>query len=337
MRAAVYYSKENIQVRDWPAPEPTKDEVVVRVRYTGICGTDLAIYAGVHPRAVAPLVPGHEIFGRVEALGSTTDRQWQPGVRVVIYPLIACSHCQACLEGNSHVCEHLGLVGIDRDGGFAEFVKVKAHQLVAIPNEISDEEAALVEPLAVAVHAVRESGFRPGDTVLVTGGGPIGNLTAQVARASGARAVVISEVKAFRRELAHDLGFLTFNPPEEDAMQALHRLLGRSSVDIVYEATGFTTAYQDAVCCCKVRGEISFVGIPKAPPEIDVQRIVFKELRTTSARVYRMRDYQEAIQLIRRRALDLLPLITRVPLQDAVVAFGHMKAVSTSLKILLAP
>src|SRR5215470_17221833 len=121
MRAAVYYSKENIQVRDWPAPEPTKDEVVVRVRYTGICGTDVAIYAGAHPRAVAPLVPGHEIFGRVEALGSTTDCQWQPGVRVVIYPLIACGHCQACLEGNAHVCEHLGLVGIDRDGGFAEF------------------------------------------------------------------------------------------------------------------------------------------------------------------------------------------------------------------------
>lgn len=337
MRAAVYYGKENIRVRDWPAPEPAEGEVVVRVRYTGICGTDMAIYAGAHPRAVAPLVPGHEIFGRVEALGSSTDCRWQPGLRVVIYPLIACGGCEACFEGNAHVCEHLRLVGIDRDGGFAEFVKVKAHQLVAIPNEISDEEAALVEPLAVAVHAVRESGFRPADTVLVTGSGPIGNLIAQVARASGAGAVVISEVKTFRRELAHRLGFLTFNPAEEDAMQALQRLLGRTSVDMVYEATGFTAAYKDAVCCCKVRGEISFVGIPKTPPEIDVQRIVFKELRTTSARVYRMRDYLGAIKLMERRAVDLLPLITRVSLQDAVVGFDQMRAGEASLKILLRP
>lgn len=160
MRAAVYFGKENIQIRDWPAPQPSEGEVVVRVRYTGICGTDMAIYAGMHPRATPPLVPGHEIFGCIEALSTNTDCSLHVGARVVIYPLISCGRCGPCVEGDAHVCERLGLVGIDRDGGFAELVKVKSHQLVAIPNEIGDEEASLVEPLAAAVHAVRESGFR---------------------------------------------------------------------------------------------------------------------------------------------------------------------------------
>lgn len=131
MRAVVYYGKENIQVKDWPAPEPAEGKVVVRVGYAGICGTDMAIYAGMHPRVTPPLVPGHEIFGRIEALGSNTDCSLHAGARVVIYPLISCGRCEACLKGDAHVCERLGLVGIDRDGGFAEFVKVEPHQLVA--------------------------------------------------------------------------------------------------------------------------------------------------------------------------------------------------------------
>jgi (R,R)-butanediol dehydrogenase / meso-butanediol dehydrogenase / diacetyl reductase len=337
MRAAVYYGKEDIQVKDWPAPKPGEGEVVVCVRYTGMCGTDMAIYAGKHPRVVAPLVPGHEIFGRIEALGNNTDCALPVGARVVIYPLISCGLCGPCAEGNAHVCERLGLVGIDRHGGFAEFVAVKQDQLIAVPNEVSDEEAAVVEPLAVAVHAVRESGFRTADTVLVTGGGPIGNLVAQVARASGASAVIISEMSTFRRDVAQRMGFLTFDPVQKGATHALKLLLGRPSVDIVYEATGSASAYKDAVCCCRVRGEITFVGIPKTPSEIDVQRIVFKELRTTSARVYRIRDYLAAIDLIRRRAVDLSPLITRIPLREAVNAFAQMKAGDSTLKILLAP
>lgn len=148
---------------------------------------------------------------------------------------------------------------------------------------------------------------------------------------------MISEVKAFRRELANRIGLLTFNPAEEDTVPALQRLVGQTSVDIVYEATGLTSAYRDAVRCCRVRGEVSFVGIPKTLPEIDVQRIIFKELRTSSARVYRIRDYLAAINLIEKRAVKVLPLISRVPLQDALLGFAQMKAGETTLKILLVP
>ncbi len=338
MQAAVYYGRDDIRVKEWPAPNCGAEDVLVRVCATGICGSDMQIYAGTHPRAQPPLVPGHEIFGRIEAVGAKSEDDWKKGARVVVYPLISCGACEPCLSGNAHVCEKLGVVGIDRDGGFAEFVKVRPEQLVPVPDTVTDEQAPIIEPLAVAVHAVHDSGFRFGDTVFVTGGGPIGNLLAQTLRAAGARQVIVSEVSGFRRKLAFDMGFPVFNPSEEAAAQALNRILGKPSVDCVFEATGHVTAYRDAVSCCAVRGHISFVGIPKAPPEIDVLRIVYKELRTSSSRVYQLRDYAAAIALLARGAVDTLPLITdRIPLKDAPRAYEQMKCADSSAKIVIIP
>ncbi len=338
MQAAVYQGKEKIRVQDWPDPEPSAGEVVVKVRYAGICGTDMMIYSGKHPRATPPRVLGHEIFGTIRELGQQVDPAWKKGTRVAVYPLISCMQCTPCREGNAHVCEKLGLIGIDRDGGFASYVKARQDQLVPVPEEVNDEQAAVVEPLSVAVHAVRNSSFRPGDTVLVTGGGPIGNLLAQVLRASGAREIVVSETKQLRRDLAHRMGFPTFDPTEGDSTEALRRLIGEHFVDSVFEASGFPAAYRDAVQCCKVRGTIAFVGIPKAPPELDILRIVFKEIQTHSARVYKVGDFRVALGLLARRAVDVLPIITdRLPLRDAPQGFQKMYHADTSLKILFAP
>jgi (R,R)-butanediol dehydrogenase / meso-butanediol dehydrogenase / diacetyl reductase len=338
MQAAVYYGKENVQAGEWPAPDCGEHDVLVRVSGAGICGSDMQIYAGKHPRARAPFVPGHEIFGRIDTLGAKVDAKWKKGDRVAIYPLISCGECAPCVAGNAHVCARLALVGVDRDGGFAELVKVRPDQLVAVPDSIPDEEAPIIEPLSVAVHAVHDSGFRLGDSVLVTGGGPIGNLLAQTLRAAGAGPVVVSEVSAFRRKLAEDMGFPVIAPGEETAAQSLSRVLGKPHVDTVFEATGHTAAYRDAVSCCAVRGHISLVGIPKSPPEVDVQNIIFKELSISSARVYRMRDYDGAIRLLAGRAVDVRSLITdRIPLKDAPRAYEEMKHADKSAKILLVP
>jgi threonine dehydrogenase-like Zn-dependent dehydrogenase len=160
---------------------------------------------------------------------------------------------------------------------------------------------------------------------------------AQVARASGAREVVISEVKPFRRRLAECLGFRTLDSTQTNSFTSVNNITGQRFPDIVFEATGFAGAYRNAVQLCKVRGEICFVGIPKTTPEIDVATIVFKEIRTTSARVYRLRDYQAAIQLLLRGAVEVLPLVTRIPLKDAPLGFKQMQEAESSLKILLAP
>jgi 2-desacetyl-2-hydroxyethyl bacteriochlorophyllide A dehydrogenase len=338
MRAGVYLEKEKVAVQDWPQPEPGPGEVLVRVRYAGICGTDLMVYSGKHPRVVPPRVLGHEVFGAVAEARPPADATWKPGARVAIYPLISCGRCAPCREGHAHVCEKLGLIGIDADGGFAEYVKAQPDQLFAVPDAVSDDAAALIEPLSVAVHVVRRSGFRPGDTALVVGGGPIGNLIAQVVRASGARVTIVSEVKLRRRELAEKLGLATLNPARGNLKDQLRALTGEADVDRVFEASGAPAAYRDAVDAVKVRGEITFAGLPKSPPEVDVLGIVFKEIRASSGRVYERRDYQAAISLLERRAVEVEPLITdRLGLEQADLGFQKMRDAETSLKILFAP
>jgi (R,R)-butanediol dehydrogenase/meso-butanediol dehydrogenase/diacetyl reductase len=338
MKAGVYRGPETIKFQDWPVPELASGEALIKVRYAGICGTDMLIRRGKHPRVVAPRVLGHEIFGAVAEARPPADAAWKPGARVAVYPLISCGHCAPCREGASHVCEKLGLIGIDVDGGIAEYVKAQPDQLFAVPDAVSDEQAALVEPLSVAVHAVRTSGFRPGDTALVTGAGPIGNLIAQVLRASGAREVVVSEVKDFRRKLAERLGFRVVNPARESLREVLQGVVGGPFVDRVYEATGGASAYRDTVQACRVQGEIVLVGVPKTPPELDVLNLVFKEIRTTGVRVYKRRDYQVAIALLERGAVDVAALITdQLPLEDAERGFQKMQEAETSLKILFAP
>jgi (R,R)-butanediol dehydrogenase/meso-butanediol dehydrogenase/diacetyl reductase len=338
MQAGVYLGKEYLQVREWPEPKLEANEILVRVRYAGICGTDMLIFSGRHPRVVPPRVLGHEVFGSVVKARPPLDATWKEGMRVAVYPLIWCGSCAPCREGHSHVCEKLGLLGIDADGGFAEYVKATPEQLVPVPDAVSEEQAALVEPLSVAVHVVRTSGFRTGDTTLVIGAGPIGNLIAQVLRAAGARAILVSEVKSFRREFAERAGFAVVNPAAENLRDALRQITGEPFVDRVYEATGAPAAYRDAVQACKIRGEIVFVGLPKAPPEVDVLNLVFKEIQTTGVRVYARKDYYGALALLERRAVDVAPLITdRLTLKDATLGFRKMHEADTSLKILFAP
>jgi (R,R)-butanediol dehydrogenase / meso-butanediol dehydrogenase / diacetyl reductase len=335
MQAGVYNGVENLKLQEWPKPELNPGEMLVKVRYAGICGTDMMIHAGKHPRVVPPRVLGHEIFGSVVDANAPAGSNVKVGDRVAVFPLISCGRCAPCREGNSHVCEKLGLLGIDTDGGFAEFVKATPDQLIPVPPGVDDEQAALVEPLSVAVHVVRTSGFTAGDTALVTGAGPIGNLIAQVLQAAGARRVIISEAKAFRRELAERMGFPVVNPLETKPLELIRSLTGDNFVDHVFEATGATAAYRDAVQSCKVRGHITFVGLPKVPPEVDVLNLVFKEIRTSGARVYTPKDFVVAISLLERSAIDVKSVVTdRLPLKDIEVGLQRMHDPDRSLKIL---
>jgi (R,R)-butanediol dehydrogenase/meso-butanediol dehydrogenase/diacetyl reductase len=335
MLAGVYTGVESLRFQEWPKPELGPNEILVKVRYAGICGTDMMIYAGKHPRVVPPRVLGHEIFGAIAETRAPAESKLKEGDRVAVFPLISCGRCVPCREGNAHVCEKLGLLGIDADGGFAEYVKTTPEQLIPVPPGVDDEQAALVEPLSVAVHVVRTSGFTAGDTALVTGAGPIGNLIAQVLRAVGARHVLVSEAMPFRRELAGRMGFAVVNPLEVKPAEAIRKLMGENFVDHVFEATGAPAAYRDAVQCCKVRGHITFVGLPKSVPEVDVLNLVFKEIRTSGARVYTPKDFLVAISLLERGAIDVKSVVTdRLPLKDIEIGLQRMHNPDSSLKIL---
>lgn len=165
--SVVYVAPRNIQVLSKPVPEAFPDWPLIKVCYSGICGTDLNIYSGAHPRAKGPLTLGHEISGYLEEESSNIPK----GTPVTIRPLMSCGMCEACQSGNGHVCEKLEIIGIDSDGGMAEYVRVPADMIYPLPDNIPLKLAALVEPFAVGVHVARESNFVPGSTVLIFGAG----------------------------------------------------------------------------------------------------------------------------------------------------------------------
>ena len=239
MKAAVFMGKEKLEVREVDVPEITEEEALIRVKFAGICGTDIHIFAGKHPRVKAPLIMGHEFSGEIAKIETKRRKDFKKGNRVVAEPLISCGECFACKSGFAHVCQKLGLYGIDKDGAFAQYVKIPVDKLFKIPLNINFDVAALIEPIAVAVHAVRTSSLKMGDIVCVQGGGPIGLLTALVAKLSGSANVIICEKQPFRIKLAKGFGLQVIDVNDKDPVAEILKLTRGRGADVVFEAAGF--------------------------------------------------------------------------------------------------
>jgi len=288
MQGTVYKDIQFVEVDEIEKPKIGNNEALIKVEYAGICGTDLHIYKGLHPRAKAPLVMGHEISGIVEEIRAN-KKDIKIGNRVVINPLISCGNCFPCREGRPHLCPNLNLVGIDQDGGFAEYVKVRNDKLYKIPDSLSMDLAALMEPVAVAVHAVRKSQLSLGDKVAVIGGGPIGQLIAQICKISGASSVILSEIILERLHFAKNLGIITGSSPEESIKKVKEITKGKGA-DIVYEAVGIQDTYNYITDLVKVGGKIVAVGAANKPIALNFWKIYFEELKIIGIHVYEPED-----------------------------------------------
>src|SRR5450759_4496241 len=318
MVAARWTAADEVRVADVPVPEVPAGWALVKVAYNGICGTDLSIVHGKHPRAKAPLVMGHEISGWVE-------------------PLISCGKCKACRNGNSHVCRRLGLYGIDTDGGMAEYVALPPEVLHPVPDGVDPRMAALAEPLAVAVHAVARSGMERGDVVAVYGAGPIGVLTALVARREGASEVVSTEPSGWRREVAGRLGF-TVVPDGVSIAETLEPLTGGEGADTTFDSAGHPSVAAELAEVTRVHGRIVIVGVYKEPTALDLQAICFKEQSLVGVRVYTSADVTRAIELIAADALNLSAFPTKAfDLADTGAAFAAATRGQDCLKVLVTP
>jgi threonine dehydrogenase-like Zn-dependent dehydrogenase len=196
MKAMVLTEWEKLELKDTPLPELAEDEALIKVKYAGICGSDVHIFTGHHPTAKAPVILGHEFVGTVMKINSRKSLKFKIGDRVVAEPLISCGVCEACLAGNGHVCKNLKLLGIHTDGAFAEYVKVSVAKIIPVADHLSDRVAALTEPFAVGFHVNQRADLKNGDTALVIGGGPIGLIVGMVAKVSGASKVIFSEILA---------------------------------------------------------------------------------------------------------------------------------------------
>jgi len=332
MLAARWTGKGQVQVTQTPIPDVPRGWALVRVAYNGICGTDLAILHGKHPRATAPLIMGHEISGWVERPGATGPTA---GALVVVEPLTSCGDCKACRDGLTHVCRSLGLYGIDSPGGMAQYVAVPPEVLHAIPDGVDPRLATLAEPLAVAVHALELSRMRAGDTVAVYGAGPIGILTAMVARHAGAAAVVITEPSPWRREVATSLGF-TVVQNGATMTATLSPLTQGEGADITFDTAAHPSVAVELAAATRVRGRIVVVGVYKQPTPLDLQAVCFKEQTVIGVRVYTSADVTRAIELIATDALGLDRFPTKVfDLTDVDAAFAAATSGQDCLKVLL--
>ncbi|WGM20508.1 alcohol dehydrogenase catalytic domain-containing protein [Paenarthrobacter sp. OM7] len=334
MRAAVWTGPDTIEYRTVPLPEVPEGWALVRSELTGICGTDFSILHGSHPRAEAPVVMGHEITGIVEIAAAGGPAA---GTRVTVEPLIHCGKCHPCREGDTHVCRSLKLYGIDVAGSLAEYVALPAETLIPVSSAVPLHEAALAEPLAVAVHAVSRSGLKGGERVVVFGAGPIGILTALVARAEGAGSVLISEPSEERRLVAEELGFDTV----ASGADPVHTILGATGgdgADIVFDSAAHPSVAALLPKAVRVLGTIVLVGVYKKPVEVDLQALTFAENTVVGVRVYTRADVERAVKLIEGGELGLGRIPVEVfPLEETRAAFTKAMTAGAVLKVFVGP
>jgi 2-desacetyl-2-hydroxyethyl bacteriochlorophyllide A dehydrogenase len=289
MHAAIIEAVNQVAVREIPVPELLPDTALVRVAYAGLCGaTDACIIEGLHPRATFPVVLGHEFAGHIAQLPAGYDGSLHPEQPVAIFPLRSCGTCATCRRGDSYICEHLRLIGIDCNGGFAEYCRVPLENLCPLPAELPLHVAALTEPFAVAIHAIREAGLRAGDAALILGAGAIGLFTAEACRLAGARQVVVVNRGEQRRALAARLGFAT----RDNAVKI------EGAFDYVFEATGAEALLSPALRAVRIKGTVGILGKFDLAAQVDLHTVLFKEIRMLGFRVYRREEFELAVQLL---------------------------------------
>jgi len=314
---------------------PAADEVQIDVAYCGICGTDLHVYLGhMDERIGNHRVIGHEMSGTVRSVGESV-KDISAGDRVVVRPLDACGKCAACKRGYAHVCQKLKFLGLDTHGAFQQKWTVPAHTVHKLPENLSLDSAALIEPAAVAIHSIRRGRVTQGEDVLVIGGGPIGMLIAMVAKSVGAN-VTVSDINIHRLKMASDMGIATINPNQQDASALLLKATEGKGADVVFEVSGTQPGAELMTDVTAIRGRIVMVAIHASKPAVDLFQFFWKEIEMIGARVYEPDDYDEAIRMVAAEEIDSKRLITSVQNIDSIQsAFEELAGNPTAMKTLI--
>jgi len=314
MRATFYQGARRFVAGTAPVPVPGPGEALLRVRRVGLCGTDLHIFQGhLDSRVPRGGVIGHEAFAEVAEAPAGSG--FRPGDRVVVEPLRFCGSCRACRMGASYICYQLKVLGVDLPGGMQEYWAVPTARLLPVPDALTDDHAALMEPLAIATHDVRRAEVKPGDRVLVFGGGPIGTLIGLVAKHRGAH-VAVAEVNPFRVELLRTLGLQPVGPGT-DILHFANDFSGGDGVDVAFEVSGNPAAVRLMTEVVRVWGTISIVAIHAEPMPVNLYRFFSRELNLHGSRLYSRDDWEEAIRLGASGALPLAPIVSRkIPLES---------------------
>lgn len=338
MKAAVIDQKNSIHLKEVEKPILKDGEALIKVKYCGICGSDIHVLRGEHPTAQFPVIPGHEFVGELVEINGSGSERYEIGDYVVAQPFFSCGNCEPCAKGQDNVCADLKFMGAHTDGGFAEYVKVATRKMYKIPKDMDLQLAALTEPVSVAVHDVRRSGLKVGESALIIGGGPIGMLIAMVARHAGAKKVVISEISEYRRKIAEELGFVAVNPLDADFDEQIADLTQAKGFDVCFEVSGSKPGIKTAVEKAKITGTVMIVGMTSEPHPVDLSAVFAKELTIKGVRIHSQYNFIGAVELLKEGTINdqFASMISKVyALEDLEEAFAFAQVPGDYFKILI--
>jgi len=307
----VMVNPHEIEFREIPVPEITKEQVLVKIKRIGVCGSDIHVFHGQHPYVSYPLTQGHEVSAQIIKLGENVTGLHE-GQKVTIEPQIYCGHCHPCTHGKYNLCESLKVIGFQAIGTASEYFAVEASKITPLPDTFTYNEGAMIEPLAVTVHACKRAGDVKGIKAVVLGAGPIGILLAQTLKAFGAEQVLVTDVSEFRLELAKKCGAdFVCNTKEKDFAKNLVECFGEDKADVIFDCAGNDITMGQAIQNARKGSMIVLVAVYAGMANVDLAKLNDSELDLNTSMMYRHEDYIEAIRIVEEGKVQLKPLMTK--------------------------
>ncbi len=338
MRALVKQKAEKgLWLQEVPKPTIQPNEVLIKIKQAAICGTDRHIYdwnEWAERTIPVPLVVGHEYVGVIEEIGQYV-KGFQVGMRVSGEGHIVCGHCRSCRSGNQHLCKDTIGIGVSRSGAFAEYLALPATNICPLPDAVSDDMAAILDPLGNAVHTALQYDL-VGEDVIITGAGPIGLMAIAVCKAAGARHVVITDVNETRLEFARKMGAtMAVNPQQTSIKDAMQQLGMKEGFDVGLEMSGHPNGIKDIIDNCRTSGNISLLGLYDAPPKIDLNQAIFKGLTIKGIYGRRMFETWHKMFSLIENGLNMQALITHhFKMEDFQQGFDALSS-GKAIKVIL--
>ena len=316
---------KEIIFREIDIPEVGDDEVLIKIKKIGICGSDIHVYHGTHPFTSYPVTQGHEVSGEVVEVGKNVSKV-KAGDRVTIEPQVRCGKCYPCRHGKYNLCEELKVMGFQTTGTASEYFNAPELNVTKLPDDMDYSKGAMIEPLAVAVHAISRAGDIRGKRVSVIGAGPIGNLVAQSAKAMGAERVMLSDVSDYRLSLGKKVGIdAVYNTRESDYNADLNDCFGPDKADIIYDCAGNDITMNSAIRSARKGSTIILVAVYAGMANVDLAVLNDHELDLNTTMMYRHEDYEKAIELVNEKKIDLESLMSNTfPFNEYQKAYEYI-------------